>query len=180
MVWACIKIIRACQGDFTRSSARREKKGPTNEALGKQHRRMDRVEVLPCRKRSWKQNKMEGEGCNRLWRPNGHWLRDRCMCIKPSNTLPRRSSNNLLLKVVCYVQWSDLCVHLDKILKNGFIIKLSLKQVRSVNRRTLRWSLKVVFSFDDEVNIHCLISHLPFLYLVNGTVTIYLSRLCFA
>ena len=64
VVWACIKIIRACQHDFTRNSARREKKRPTKEALGKQHRWMDRVEVLPRRKRSWKQNKMEGEGCN--------------------------------------------------------------------------------------------------------------------
>ena len=45
-------------------SARREKKGPTKEALGEQHRWMDRVEVLRCRKRSWQQNKMEGEGCN--------------------------------------------------------------------------------------------------------------------
>ena len=42
----------------------REKKGPTKEALGEQHRWMDRVKVLRRRKRSWKQNKMEGEGCN--------------------------------------------------------------------------------------------------------------------
>ena len=34
MVWACIKIIRACQDDFTRNSARRGKKGPPKEALG--------------------------------------------------------------------------------------------------------------------------------------------------
>ena len=27
VVWACIKIIRACQDDFTTNSARREKKG---------------------------------------------------------------------------------------------------------------------------------------------------------
>ena len=64
MVWACIKIIRACQDNFTRNSARREKKGPTKEVLGKQHRWMDRVEVLLRRKISWRQNKMEGEGCN--------------------------------------------------------------------------------------------------------------------
>ena len=30
--WACIKIIRA-QDNFTRDGARREKKGPTKEAL---------------------------------------------------------------------------------------------------------------------------------------------------
>ena len=42
----------------------RSKKGPTKEALGKQRRWMDRVEVLPRRKRSWRQNKMQGEGCN--------------------------------------------------------------------------------------------------------------------
>ena len=29
-----LKIIRACQYNFTRNSARREKKGPTKEALG--------------------------------------------------------------------------------------------------------------------------------------------------
>jgi len=46
----------ACQDNFTRNGARREKKGPTKEAL-------DRVEVLQRRKRSWKQNQMEGEGC---------------------------------------------------------------------------------------------------------------------
>ena len=34
VVWACVKIIRACQDNFTRNSARREKKGPTKEALG--------------------------------------------------------------------------------------------------------------------------------------------------
>ena len=34
VVWACIKIIRVCQDDFTR----REKKGPTEEALGEQYR----------------------------------------------------------------------------------------------------------------------------------------------
>ena len=52
------------QNDFTRNSAKREKKGPTKEALGEQYCWMDRVEVLRRRKRSWKQNKMEGEGCN--------------------------------------------------------------------------------------------------------------------
>ena len=36
---------QACQDNFTRNSARREKKGPTKEAL-------DRVEVLQRRKRS--------------------------------------------------------------------------------------------------------------------------------
>ena len=34
VVWACIKIIRACQDEFTRNSARREMKGETKEALG--------------------------------------------------------------------------------------------------------------------------------------------------
>ena len=33
MVWACIKISRACQDKFTRDSARREKKGLTKEAF---------------------------------------------------------------------------------------------------------------------------------------------------
>ena len=33
VVWACIKISRACQDNFTRNSAKREKKGPTKEAL---------------------------------------------------------------------------------------------------------------------------------------------------
>ena len=32
------KLKWACQDDFTRNSARREKKGLTKEALGKQHR----------------------------------------------------------------------------------------------------------------------------------------------
>ena len=32
------KIIRVCQDDLTRNSARREKKGPTEEALGEQYR----------------------------------------------------------------------------------------------------------------------------------------------
>ena len=32
---------------------------------------MDRAEVLPCRKRSWKQNKMEGESCNVCGAPTG-------------------------------------------------------------------------------------------------------------
>ena len=31
---ACIKISTACQDNFTRNSARREKKGPTKEVLG--------------------------------------------------------------------------------------------------------------------------------------------------
>ena len=34
VVWVCIKISGACQDNFTRNSARREKKGPTKEALG--------------------------------------------------------------------------------------------------------------------------------------------------
>ena len=34
VVWVCIKIIKACQDNFTRNSARRKKKGPTKEALG--------------------------------------------------------------------------------------------------------------------------------------------------
>ena len=42
----------------------RSMQGPTKEALGKQHRWMDMVEVFPHCKRSWRQNKMEGEGCN--------------------------------------------------------------------------------------------------------------------
>ena len=33
-VWACIKISGACQDNFTRHSARREKKRPTKEAMG--------------------------------------------------------------------------------------------------------------------------------------------------
>ena len=49
---------------FYKEQCKGEKKGPTKEALGKQHRWMDRAEVLPRRKRSWEQNKMEGEGCN--------------------------------------------------------------------------------------------------------------------
>ena len=38
LVSACIKFIRACKDDFIRNSARREKKGPTKEALGEQYR----------------------------------------------------------------------------------------------------------------------------------------------
>jgi len=34
VVCTCIKIIRACQDNFKRNSARREKKRPTKEALG--------------------------------------------------------------------------------------------------------------------------------------------------
>ena len=34
LVWACIEISKACQDNFLRNSARREKKGPTKEALG--------------------------------------------------------------------------------------------------------------------------------------------------
>ena len=33
VVWACIKISRDCQDNFTRNSARRKKKGLTKEAL---------------------------------------------------------------------------------------------------------------------------------------------------
>ena len=37
VVWACFKISRACQDNFTRNNAQREKKRLTEEGLGKSH-----------------------------------------------------------------------------------------------------------------------------------------------
>ena len=46
VVWVCFKISRACQDNFTRNNAQREKKRLTEEGLGKSHLWLERVEVF--------------------------------------------------------------------------------------------------------------------------------------
>ena len=111
VVRACIKIIRVCQDDFTRNSARREKKRPTKEAFGEQHRWMDRVEVLRRRKRSWKQNKMGGEGCNVHGAPT---------VIDYGISAGAGSGKLVILKFACgAVQMHDCSVHSNAPGKSG-------------------------------------------------------------
>ena len=58
---------------------------------------MDRVEVLPHCKRSWEQNKMEGEGCNVCGTPTVIYYGDRCRCRCISTPLLATPLNNGML-----------------------------------------------------------------------------------
>ena len=46
VVWACFKISMACQDNFTRNNARREKKRLREEGLGKSHLWLEWLGVL--------------------------------------------------------------------------------------------------------------------------------------
>ena len=62
MVWACIKIIRAYQDDFTTNSARREKKGRQKKHC--ENNIAEWTGLKFCDAVRDAENKMEGEGCN--------------------------------------------------------------------------------------------------------------------